>query len=115
MRGTVVVLLLVLALPVSGFAGRGYGYGPSYPPPYEYDGSRHSSGHDHHFSHHDHRDAWVPLAIFGGILGIIALSQMEPAFSPPMPPQRICRDTYNYYDEYGHYLYSRYVDRPCRD
>lgn len=115
MRGIVVVLILVLALPVSGFAGRGgYGYGPPSPPP-GYDGPPPSSRHDRHFSRHDHGDAWVPLAIFGGILGLVALSQMEPAFSPPRPPQRICRDTYNYYDEYGNYLYSRYVDRPCRD
>jgi hypothetical protein len=49
------------------------------------------------------------------VLGIIALSQMEPAENTPAPPRRICRDTYNYYDEYGNYLYSRYVDRPCND
>ena len=49
----------------------------------------------------------------GGLLGIMALSQMDSIYTRPMPPQRICRDTYNYYDENGRFMYSRYVDRPC--
>jgi hypothetical protein len=104
------LLLLVCILPLEAHGGRGDGYphhaygGPHYPPPHRY-----------HSSHHDHRDAWIPLAVIGGVLGIIALSQMEPAYNRPAPPRRICRDTYNYYDEYGNYLYSRYVDRPCND
>ena len=112
MRRMLVVLLLIVFLPTLGFAGRGHGYGPP-PPSYGYDGPyRHPHGGHHRY---DHRDAWVPLAIVGGILGIVALSQMDSVYTQPAPPQRICRDTYNYYDEYGNFMYSRYVDRPCRN
>lgn len=114
MRRILVLVVLMLLLPAVGVAGRGYDYDPP-PPPHAYDGPRYRPHHDYSSSHSDHRDAWVPLALLGGVLGIIALSQMEPAENTPAPPRRICRDTYNYYDEYGNYLYSRYVDRPCND
>ncbi|MDD2464907.1 MAG: hypothetical protein PHI97_13000 [Desulfobulbus sp.] len=112
MRRIFVVILLVLLFPAAGFARQGYGYGPP-PPSYGYDGPRHAPHYDRHSSHHDNRDAWIPLAIVGGVLGIVALSQMESVYTQPAPPQRVCRDTYNYYDQYGNYSYSRYVDRPC--
>jgi hypothetical protein len=54
----------------------------------------------------------VPLAIVGAALGVMALTQ--PYYPPPPPPQRMCRETYNHYDQYGRYLYSEYVDRPCK-
>ncbi|MGD9950404.1 MAG: hypothetical protein AB7U29_18280 [Desulfobulbus sp.] len=114
MRKILAVILLVLLLPSVGFAGRGYGYGPP-PPSYGYDGPRRYPHYDHHSSHYDDRDAWIPLAIVGGVLGIVALSQMDSAYTPPAPPRRICRDTYNYYDENGNFMYSRYVDRPCEN
>jgi len=107
MRTMIAIVLLLLSVPAISFGDyHGYRQGP---PPSSY-GPRgnYSSGHRHH------DDGWiVPLAIVGGVLGVMALSQM--ATQPPLhsPPQRICRDTYNYYDEYGQYLYSRYVDRPC--
>ncbi len=115
---TILVVLLVLLCPVVGRADRGYGPGPPTsggPPPHGYNGPRSSPhhDHDHHYDHHHHNDDWiVPLAIIGGVLGIAALTQME---STPVPPRRLCRDTYNYYDEYGNYVYSRSVDRPCDD
>ncbi len=107
MRKLIAVVLFVLLCPTIGLGERrGYHSRPpqhSYAPRLDYHGRHHSD------------DGWIiPLAIFGGILGVMALSQMA-APPPPAPPQRICRDTYNYYDEYGRYLYSRYVDRPCRD
>ena len=111
MRKIITLILILLFLPLTVYAGghgayRGYsGY------------HHHKGGYSHHAPyryHSSHRNnGWiVPLAIFGGVLGLAALSQMNtPAFSPPQ--QRICRDTYDFYDEYGNYLYSSYVDRPC--
>jgi len=103
----IAIVLLLLSVPAISFGDyHGYRQGP---PPSTY-GPRvdYSSGHRHH------DDGWiVPLAIVGGVLGVMALSQMATQPPLPPPPQRICRDTYNYYDEYGQYLYSRYVDRPC--
>jgi len=101
MRTLIVFLLFLLLLPAVGL-GRDHGY---------YRGSSHSR-YSHGHGHHD--DGWiVPLAIVGGVLGVAALSQMAAQPLPPPPPQRICRATYNYTDEYGRFLYSRYVDRPC--
>ena len=110
MRKTIAALLVLLLCPALSFAQRydDYRHGP----PPSYDGPR-SRDYHHAPGRHDHGDDWiVPLAIVGGVLGVMALSQMS-APAPPPPPQRICRDTYNYYDEFGNYLYSRYVDRPC--
>jgi hypothetical protein len=109
MRKIIAVVLFLLFLPAVSLGDyHGYRYGPAhsyYRPRY----GQYYSGHHHH-----HGDEWVvPLVIAGGLLGAMALSQMPPASYPPPPPQRICRDTYDYYDEYGQYLYSRYVDRPC--
>lgn len=107
MRNMIAIVLFLLLVPTISFGEyRGYRQGQFH----SYYGPRpdHSSGHWHH------NDGWiVPLAIVGGVLGIMALSQMSTQPAPPPPPQRICRDTYNYYDEYGRYIYSRYVDRPC--
>nr|WP_321467418.1 hypothetical protein [uncultured Desulfobulbus sp.] len=111
MRKILIVLLVVL-LPTIAFAGRGYGYGP---PAYGYNGPRHYPSYAPPHAHYDHRDAWIPLAVLGGVLGIVALSQMDSVYTQPAPPVRMCRDTYNYYDEYGHFRYSRSVDRPCRN
>ncbi len=113
MQRMFVVLLLSLFLPTVGWAERGYYHGPP-PPAYGYGGKPHYPRYDHG-SHHDYRDAWIPLAIVGGVLGLIALSQMDSVYTRPAPPRRICRDTYNYYDANGQFLYSRYVDRPCRN
>ena len=105
MRKIIALILFLLLCPTLVFADRHRAY-RSGPPPSHY-GPRYDYRHHHH--HHD--ESWVPLAIVGGLLGVIALSQMAPP--PPPPPQRICRDSYNYYDEHGQYLYTRYVDRPC--
>lgn len=114
-------LILVMVLwPTFSFAER-YEPSPRYrndpprhyrqPPPYSR-GDRH--GYYSHTPYRHHDDDWiVPLAIFGAALGIMALSQQQ--YAPPPPPQRMCRDTYNYVDQYGRYLYSEYVDRPCND
>ena len=117
MRKTIATLLVLLLCPALSFAQRydDYRHGP--PPSYDGPRSRdyHSQDRHDHGGHRDHGDDWiVPLAIVGGVLGVMALSQMSSP-APPPPPQRICRDTYNYYDEFGNYLYSRYVDRPCAD
>jgi len=106
MRKMIAVVLFLLLCPAIGLGERRGGYYQGPPP------SHHgpSPGYYHGYNHHD--DGWiVPLAIVGGVLGVMALSQMSTP--PPPPPQRICRDSYNYYDEYGQYLYTRYVDRPC--
>jgi hypothetical protein len=108
MRKTIAVCVLVLFCPTAGLAGRGH----RETPPAYYDGSRFH--HPPLSRRHHHDDGWiVPLAVFGGVLGILALSQMTGASQPSARP--ICRDTYHHYDEYGNYLYSRYVDRPCDD
>ena len=105
MRTTVAVALFLLLCPSISLADR---YRDGYRSrPYSYD-NRDSNYSRHHSGHGD--DWIVPLAIVGGVLGVVALSQMSAA---PPPPQPLCRDTYNHYDEYGNYLYSRYVDRPC--
>jgi hypothetical protein len=108
MRTTMTIVVLLLLGPSISLAGRYHGYRPdsSY--------SSSSGRYGNHYRHSNHHgDDWiVPLAIVGGILGVVALSQMS-APAPPPPPQRLCRDTYNYYDAYGNYLYARYVDRPC--
>ena len=107
MRATVAVALFLLLCPSISLADR---YRDGYRSQPYYYGHRDSNYSRHHSGHGD--DWIVPLAIVGGVLGVVALSQMnEPA--PPPPPAPLCRDTYNHYDEYGNYLYSRYVDRPC--
>lgn len=110
--------LILLLCPAVSFAGsynypvrhgmRPYGY-HYYPPPSP--GIRHQPYPRYNSYHHHHNDWILPLAIVGTALGVMALSQSYTP--PPLPPQRICRDTYNYYDENGRYLYSEYVDRPC--
>ena len=109
MRKLIAVVLFLLLCPAISLGDRyGYGYRPG--PPHSYYGP----GPSHSYGHHHHGDDWIiPLALVGGVLGVVALSQMSTQPPPPPPPQRICRDTYNYTDEYGRYLYSRYVDRPC--
>ena len=87
MRTMIAVALFILLCPAISLGDHnGYRSGPSRP---NYGPSPdHSSGH----SHHD--DSWiVPLAIVGGVLGVVALSQMSTQPPPPPPPQRICRDT----------------------
>jgi len=113
MRRIIAVLLLSLFMPQLGWAGRGYYRAP--PPPSYGDGGGYRYPHSYHGYSHDHRDVWIPLAIVGGVLGIMALSQMDSVYTRPVAPRRICRDTYNYYDQNGQFMYSRYVDRPCRD
>jgi hypothetical protein len=109
MRKTVALLLVLILCPTIVYADRSHGHRPGPPPPY---GGPHSGPYPYHSGHGHHDDEWiVPLAIVGSLFGIMALSRMTTP--PPPPPRRICRDTYNYYDEYGNYLYSRYVDRPC--
>lgn len=65
-----------------------------------------------------HRNDWIaPVAIVGGILGLAAISQMNstPGYqTASRPPQRMCRDSYNYYDSRGNYQHTKYVDRPCQ-
>nr|WP_320012483.1 hypothetical protein [uncultured Desulfobulbus sp.] len=110
MRHAFFLSLLLLLCPSFVLAGRGYGPPPpvyGYPAPY-------GGSHNHHARTHDHRDAWIPAAIVGGLLGIFALSQMDSMYTQQAPGERICRDTYNYYDAYGNYTHSTYVDRPCR-
>jgi len=120
MRTMIAFVLFLLLVPATGFGeyhgySRGYSGSPYGPRTYNSSGYGHgynngSYGHGH--GHND--DGWiVPLAIVGGVLGVVALSQMSAQPQPPPPPQRICRDAYNYTDEYGRYLYTRYVDRPC--
>lgn len=75
-----------------------------YPAPYY----RH---HGYYYRPYHHYNDWiVPAAIVGTAVGLMAIS----ASAPPPPPERICRDTYNHYDAQGRFLYSEYVDRPCR-
>ena len=106
----IAIILFLLLLPTVSF-GEYHGY-YRHEPDRPYYGQR---GGDYH-GHHHHDDEWVvPMVLFGGLIGAMALSQMNSQPPPPPPPQRICRDTYDYYDEQGHYLYSRYVDRPCNN
>jgi len=118
MRMIIFPLIALLLWPAVGFSrhhGGHYSYAPAprsyYGPPVH--------PRPHHYRpyrpHSPYRDNnWIiPLAIAGGVLGIVALSQLTWPPSPPPPPVRLCRDTYNYYDEFGNYLYTRYVDRPC--
>ncbi len=121
MKKIISLALIMILWPTFSFAGRyessRYWNEPSrhyrQPPPYSRE-NRHG-----YYSHtpYRHNDDWiVPLAIFGTVLGIMALSQQQYGYAPPPPPpQRMCRDTYNYVDQYGRYLYSEYVDRPCND
>jgi hypothetical protein len=110
--------LILLLWPTISLADR-QGYPPHYgngpygqyrqTPSYPY----HRGGGQRYYPYQSyrHNDDWIiPLAIFGTALGIMALSQ---PYNPPPPPPRLCRDTYNYVDQYGRYLYSEYVDRPC--
>lgn len=120
MKKKIAIALILLFCPTIVLANRyghhsPYGHGPQgyYRPAPHYSGGyypRHGS------RHHHHNDGWiVPVAIFGTVLGLAALSRpyaYDPP-PPPLPPRRICRDTYNHYDEYGRYIYSTYVDRPC--
>ncbi len=119
MRKIIVFVLFTLLVPATGF-GQYHGYRQGYSGghygsrPYGSSGYGHGYGYNNRYgySHGHHDNDWiVPLAIVGGVLGVLALTQMAPP--PPPPPQRICRDTYNYTDEYGRHLYSRHVDRPC--
>ena len=119
MRTIIAFVLFTLLVPATGF-GQSHGYRQGYSPapygsrPYGYSGSGHGYGYNHGYGYSHHDNDWiVPLAVVGGVLGVLALTQMSAPPPPPPPPQRICRDTYNYTDEYGRYLYSRYVDRPC--
>ena len=107
MRAILAVVLCLFIFPAISLGEyNGYRHGPYY------SHSHYGSRPDYYSGHH-HDDEWVvPLVIVGGLVGAMALSQMATQ-PPPPPPQRICRDTYDYYDEYGGYLYSRYVDRPC--
>ncbi|KAF0188667.1 MAG: hypothetical protein FD168_1467 [Desulfobulbaceae bacterium] len=118
MKKKIAIALILLFCPTIVLAQR-YGAPSSYgrgshgyyrPAPAYY------GGYSHYGSSHHHNDDWiVPVAIFGTVLGLAALSRPY-AYAPPpppLPPRRICRDTYNHYDEYGRYLYSTYVDRPC--
>jgi len=120
MKKKIAFALILLLCPTIGLAG-GHGYSSRYyssshghyrsAPPYPGVGR---SGHYYHGSHHHHNDDWIlPVAIFGTALGIMALSSRPYPPPQPLPPRRICRDTYNHYDQYGRYLYSTYVDRPC--
>ena len=112
MRKIIASILLLLFLPAVSFGEyHGYRHGPDR----SYYGQR--GGHyGHYYGHHHHDDEWVvPMVLFGGLLGAMALSEVNSQPPPPLPPQRICRDTYDYYDEQGHYLYTRYVDRPCHN
>ena len=103
MRKTIAALLVLLLCPALSLAQRydDYRHGP----PPSYDGPRSRDYHPHdHGGYRDQGDDWiVPLAIVGGVLGGMALSQMC-APAPPPPPPRICRDTYNYYVVVGKYL-----------
>lgn len=84
-----------------GYNSHQYRHAP-YPPPYSY--------RPHHYSNND----WVaPVAVLGTALGVMALSQSYQSYNPPPPPQRMCQDTYNHVDQYGRFLYTEYVDRPC--
>lgn len=106
MRTTVAVALFLLLCPSISLADR---YRDGYR-----SGSYDHRNYNHSRHHSNHGDDWiVPLAIVGGVLGVVALSQMSAAPPAPPPPAPLCRDTYNHYDEYGNYIYSRYVDRPC--
>lgn len=118
MKRILSLTLIMLLWPTFIFAGY-HDYPPRYgnePPRYyrqspPYPGPGRPGYYSHGYSHHN--DGWiVPLAILGTALGIMALSQQYPP-PPPPPPQRMCRDTYNHYDQYGRYLYSEYIDRPC--
>jgi hypothetical protein len=120
MKRILSLALIILLWPTFSFAGRHdhpqrygnepYGYYRQSPP---YSGERHHGYHSPGPNHH-HNDWILPLAIVGTALGVMALSQQYPP-PPPPPPQRMCRDTYNHYDQYGRYTYSEYVDRPCND
>lgn len=130
MKKWIAFTLILLLCPTISFAGphrpsprSGNGpYGHHYPPPRHWDGpsGRYypppyrgggGPGYYPYNSYHHHDSDWIaPLAIFGAALGIMALSQ---SYAPPPPPQRICRDAYHHYDQYGRYLYTEYVDRPC--
>ncbi len=117
MKKIISLTLITLLWPTFSFAGRHeyplrYGNEPSgyyrQSPQYLRDGYH---GYYSHAPYHHNNDWILPLAIFGTALGVMALSQPYPP--PPPPPQRMCRDTYNHVDQYGRYLYSEYVDRPC--
>jgi hypothetical protein len=113
---------IVLAQRYGGYSSYGRGsYGYYRPAPYYARG----------YSHYHNNDWIVPAAVFGTVLGVAALSRpyayaqpvyaqpvyaqpvyAQPVYAPP-PPRRICRDTYNHYDQSGRYTYTTYVDRPC--
>lgn len=117
MKTMITSALILLLCPTLVLAG-GHGYPPRYshgPQGYYHPRPPYSGGYRSHGSYHHHNDDWiVPVAIFGTMLGLAALSRPYAYALPPQPPRkRICRDTYNHYDEYGRYLYSTYVDRFC--
>ncbi len=124
MKKKIVITLILLLCPTIVLAQR-YGYYPSYghrPHGYYRPAPYYSGGYYRH-----HNDDWiVPVAVFGTVLGVAALSRpyayaqpvypqpvyAQPVYAPPSP-RRICRDTYNHYDQSGRYTYTTYVDRPC--
>jgi hypothetical protein len=115
MKKMISLALVMLLWPAFSFADH-----RDYPQRYSNEPSqyyRHSpssgGGHRGHESSHHDSDWIVPLAIVGTALGVMALSQPYNPPPPPPPPQRMCRDTYDHVDQYGRYLYSEYVDRPC--
>jgi hypothetical protein len=118
MKKKIAFALILLLCPTIVLAQR-YGHPSPYGPRtqgYYRPAPHYSGGYPRQGSYHHHNDDWiVPVAIFGTVLGLAALSRpyaYDPP-PPPLPPRRICRDTYNHYDEYGRYIYSTYVDRPC--
>ncbi len=96
----------------SYYGQRGYYHGGyRHPAPYY----RHYPPPSAYYRHHRYyNDDWVaPVAILGAaVLGAAVISSSYN--SPPPPPQRMCQDAYNHVDQYGQYLYTEYVDRPCR-
>lgn len=140
MRKIAIIFMLMFFVPMAVYARphgpppghgghyRGPGYGRDFrhggPPRDHYRPRYHNRHYYNDRYYHDrwyrdrHRNDWIaPVAIVGGILGLAAISQMNSApryQTAPRPPQRMCRDSYNYYDERGNFQYTRYVDRPCQ-
>jgi hypothetical protein len=122
MKKRIAVAIIVLLFPAISLAGHGYydrhsDYYYRQPPPRYWDGPpRHHYYRDYPRRgyaprHHRNNDWIVPAAIIGTALGVAAISSQT--HYPPPPPQRICQDTYNHFDEYGRFLYSERVNRPC--
>ena len=113
MRKIFFPLIALLLWPDVGYSRHHWGYPAYSPTPHAHYGL--PKYHRPH-QYRSHRDNWVvSLDLAGGVIGIVALSQLTWPSTPP-PPQhqaRLCRDTYNYYDEFGNYLSTRFIDRPC--